>query len=168
MSSYVQAGHHSAAVTARIAQLTLNMVDMRCPSQFEKCFSMEKGALLGQGRGRRHLLDEIDFEAVDEPMEEVTDGTRHLLQAGKPAKMTLRAFRELSRAGAIAKAHEYCNGAPDDRGPAVFFPLHLDIEVDNTPLEIAQSASTPAIPGLPGVGGGADAAGAAAEAAPGK
>mmetsp|Transcript_33138 Transcript_33138/g.72247 ORF Transcript_33138/g.72247 Transcript_33138/m.72247 type:complete len:168 (-) Transcript_33138:205-708(-) len=135
----VQGGHRSPAVAARIAQLTLNMVDMRCPSQFAKCFGVEKGALLGMGGRGRHLLEEIDFESEDEPVEEMTDGTRHLLQA--PAKMTLRAFRELSRAGAIAKAHEYCNGAPDDRGPAVFFPLHLDIEVDNTPLEVAGNPS---------------------------
>jgi hypothetical protein len=37
------------------------MVDMRCPSQFEKCFSMEKGNLLmmsGLQHGR-HLLDDL-------------------------------------------------------------------------------------------------------------
>jgi predicted naringenin-chalcone synthase len=72
--------------------------------------------------------------------------------------MTMRAFRELARAGAIAKAHEYCNGAPDDRGPAVFFPLHLDIEVDNSPLEISSAA-----PALMGDGGAGAAAGGAAQ-----
>eukprot|EP00959_Pyramimonas_sp_CCMP1952_P317608 6647234-Pyramimonas_sp.AAC.1 len=115
------------------------MVDMRCPSQFMTCFSAEQGALLGHGGRGRHLLEEVDFEAEDDEMTQAqTDGSRQLLGAGLPVpKMSLRAFRELSRAGAIAKAHEYCNGAPDDRGPAVFFPLHLDIEVDNTPLEIA-------------------------------
>jgi hypothetical protein len=108
---------------------------MRCPSQFERLFASEKGTLLGNF-GRRHLLN----EEVPEAEEFVFDGaqvggSRHLL-----AGMSLKAFRESARAAAVARAHEFCTGAPDDRGPAVFFPLHLDIDVDNTPAKLGDAA----------------------------
>mmetsp|Transcript_13371 Transcript_13371/g.28409 ORF Transcript_13371/g.28409 Transcript_13371/m.28409 type:complete len:297 (-) Transcript_13371:270-1160(-) len=130
------AGGHSISLSTRTAHLALNLVDMRCPSQFEKLFVQSKAALIGQGRGRRHLLGdgEADDEFFLEDEEDQTlDGSRHLL--GAPgAKMTLKAYRESARASAVAKAHEVCNGAPDDKGPAVFFPLHLDLDVSNEPL----------------------------------
>mmetsp|Transcript_20250 Transcript_20250/g.33954 ORF Transcript_20250/g.33954 Transcript_20250/m.33954 type:complete len:304 (+) Transcript_20250:161-1072(+) len=121
---------HSQSLAERTAHLALNLVDMRCPSQFERLFASEKGTLLGNF-GRRHLLN----EEVPEAEEFVFDGahvggSRHLL-----AGMSLKAFRESARAAAVARAHEFCTGAPDDRGPAVFFPLHLDIDVDNTPAK---------------------------------
>jgi len=126
---------HSQSLAERTAHLALNLVDMRCPSQFERLFASEKGTLLGNF-GRRHLLD----EEVPEAEEFVFDGSqvggsRHLL-----AGMSLKAFRESARAAAVARAHEFCTGAADDRGPAVFFPLHLDIDVDNTPAKLGDAA----------------------------
>eukprot|EP00959_Pyramimonas_sp_CCMP1952_P220555 4611236-Pyramimonas_sp.AAC.1 len=53
-----QAGGHSPILATRIAQLTLNLVEMRCPSQFQRCFFMVKAQLLGGVVGRRHLLDD--------------------------------------------------------------------------------------------------------------
>mmetsp|Transcript_13370 Transcript_13370/g.28404 ORF Transcript_13370/g.28404 Transcript_13370/m.28404 type:complete len:309 (-) Transcript_13370:270-1196(-) len=152
------AGGHSISLSTRTAHLALNLVDMRCPSQFEKLFVQSKAALIGQGRGRRHLLGdgEADDEFFLEDEEDQTlDGSRHLL--GAPgAKMTLKAYRESARASAVAKAHEVCNGAPDDKGPAVFFPLHLDLDVSNEPL-----AKPDADAGAAGAAGAADAADAA-------
>ena len=160
-----QAGH-SPTLATRIAQLTLTLVEMRCPSQFQRCFSMEKAQLLGGGAGRRHLLDdgEEDEEVfLEDEQDQALGGSRHLL--GQPPrrgpKMSLKAYRESSRTAAVMKAHEICNGAPDDRGPAVFFPLHLDLDVDNAPQVKAEVPEQGA-----GAAGALGAMGAAVEAAP--
>jgi len=164
-----EAGGHSISLATRSAHLALNLVDMRCPSQFEKLFVASKGALLGQGRGRRHLLDdgEAGEEFILEDEEEQTvGGSRHLLAPG--AKMSLKAYRESARASAVAKAHEICSGAPDDKGPAVFFPLHLDIDASNEPQAKAEvpEGGDAAAGGVAEALAGGDAAAAGAEDAP--
>lgn len=158
-----QAGH-SPTLGTRTAQLALNLVDMRCPSQFQRLFFMERAQLLG-GAGRRHLLEdggEDEEFFLEDEQDQALGGSRHLLgRPGVGPKMTLKAYRESSRAAAVAKAHEICNGAPDDRGPAVFFPLHLDLDVDNAPQVKAEVPEQGA-----GAAGALGAMGAAVEAAP--
>uniref|UniRef100_A0A7R9XLZ5 Uncharacterized protein n=1 Tax=Polyblepharides amylifera TaxID=1486889 RepID=A0A7R9XLZ5_9CHLO len=131
--SNVNAGARTTAANLRSAYLALELIDMRCPSQFITSLAKEMSSIkLGTDSHRnihtgRKLLGKRRF-------------------VPPPHQVTLKEFRETTRASAVEMAHKFCTGAPDDRGPAVFFPLHLDVDADNSaPMpDPTAGAATPA------------------------
>mmetsp|Transcript_50161 Transcript_50161/g.95828 ORF Transcript_50161/g.95828 Transcript_50161/m.95828 type:complete len:184 (+) Transcript_50161:158-709(+) len=129
--------------------LALTLVEMRCPSQYIKMVHTINFATAG-----RRLLEDEE--------EETFSGSVRRMLLGKPAAkkptVGLHEFRASSRAQAVAHAHEVCTGAPDDKGPAIFFPLHLDVDdqafVAQPADGTAAGTNNAASPGVPNVAAG--------------
>ncbi|KAK3238451.1 hypothetical protein CYMTET_51536 [Cymbomonas tetramitiformis] len=148
----------------RRSYLTVNLVDMRCPSQLNVLLgnpvAKPVDPAIAAGRKLLGIPDDQPFLTHDPAEQELEwlvndeeplegDASRHLL--GRPAVMpgapTLAAWRTSSRKAAVAATEEICTGAPDDRGPGIIFSLHLDVDIPvHTPgppgMEAPAEAST--------------------------